>query len=57
LSSLLGGCALVAVPAAFALSLIGVFKDRPRGWAIAGLVLSALPAVLVLVGLVAAICV
>ena len=47
----------MAVPAAFALSLIGVFKDRPRGWAIAGLVLSALPGVLLLVGLVAAMCV
>ena len=31
---------LVSVPLAFIISLVGLFRDSPKGWAIAGLISS-----------------
>jgi hypothetical protein len=39
--ALLGLLSLVSIPAGFGLSLVGILRDRPRTYAILGLILSA----------------
>lgn len=56
MSTLLGYCAVVCAPVGLVVSLIGVVKDTRRGRAIAGVVLSALPVIVLFAGLVQFLC-
>ena len=56
MSTLLGYCAMVCAPAGLVFSLIGVVKDTRRRLAIAGVVLSAVPVIVLLAGLAQLVC-